>query len=230
MFCIKHKAGYTLVEVLIASGVFTLFLGAAMGLFFYSQKSINKASWINNATRDESLALRRLSELAKTSSYPSTTLENVLKIADGGDTYKAKLPAGSGEIAVAANSSLDILAFPICSEQTSAANGTVRWASLWLEPSVYSGYSDLFLRVSPPVAYSPGAPAYVEGMTTGAYSNSLTIKEKHALLRNVEKTLINRVENSSDSVDLIFTLSFPENKNFKKEIKLSPTLNVLFED
>ena len=225
----EKRKGYTLVEVLIASGVFTLFLGAALGLFFYSQKSINKASWINNATRDESLALRRVSELAKTSSYPSTTLENVLKIAEADNTYKAKLPAGVGELSVAAGNSADILAFPVCTEQTSAVAGSVRWASLWLEPSVYSGYFDLYLRVSPPVTYSPSAPNYVEGMSTGAYSDSLAAKEKYSLLKNVEKTVVNRVDNSSDSVDLIFTLSFPDNKNFKKEVKLSPTLNVLFE-
>ena len=225
----KSRTGYTLVEVLIASGVFTLFMGAALGVFFYSQKSINKASWNNNATRDEGLALRRLSELAKTSSYPSTTLENVIKIADSADTYKAKLPAGTGEIALSAGDETDIFAFPICTEQTSAQAGSVSWASLWLEPSPYAGYWDLSLRISPPVSYSPASPNYVDGMTTGAYSDSLTAQNKYLLFRNIEKTQINYVENASDSVDLIFTLSFPENKNFKKEIKLSPTLNVLLE-
>lgn len=229
MFFKKGRSGYTLVEVIIASAVFTLFMSAALGLFLHSQKSINKASWINNANRDESMALRRISELAKSSSYPSITLENVLKIADSDDTYKAKLPAGTGELALNANTDTDILAFPICSGQSASKEGSVRWASLWLEPSIYAGYFNLILRISPEVTYNSSPPNYVEGMKNGEYTNSLAVAQKHSLLKNVEKTVIRTVENANDSVELIFTLSFPDNKNHKKEVKLLTTFNVLFE-
>ncbi|MFZ5950600.1 MAG: PulJ/GspJ family protein [Candidatus Rifleibacteriota bacterium] len=228
MRLLKRKNAYTLVEIIIASGVFSLFLGAALGIFFHTQRSISKTSWINNATRDEGIALRRLSELAKSSSYPATTLENVIKIAEDSDKFKARLPGGTGEIQTTPGQNKNILAFPICTEQTNAKAGSIKWVSLWLMPSDHQNYFDLLLHVSPEVSYNPGPPDYAAGMSNGGYSSSLETKEKFQLLKNIEKTSVTVLPGASDTVELAFILSFPDNRNFKKEIKLSAKLNVSF--
>lgn len=219
--------GYTLVEVLIASVVFTLFMGGALSVFFHSQKTINKASWINSAARDEGLALRRLSELAGQSSYPSTLLENTLKIAEDNISYKARLPTGTGNILCPGAGGSRILAFPVCSEQRGAVPGKIFWVILSLIPSVYTaGQSELVLEISQEIQYSPGPPDYVESMAIGAYSNSLVVSERDVLLKNIEETHLQKAAGASDTLELSFTQVFPDNREFRKKVRFSVSLNV----
>ncbi|HNW10329.1 MAG TPA: type II secretion system protein [Candidatus Rifleibacterium sp.] len=151
----NRSSGFTLVETIIAAGVFTLFFGAALGLFFQSQRTINRVSWNNSVTKDAGLALRNFSELAKTSSYPSTVRSNLIKVADVAEDFKAKLPSGTGLIKYS-GANRNLLAFPVCKEQTETEPGTIKWVSIWLEKSDSPGFQISLCMFQAPSALTQG--------------------------------------------------------------------------
>ena len=219
------QLGFTLVEVIIGSLVLSMFLSSALWIFFQSQKTITKTSWINTSTLEEGMALRKISELAQKSSFPSTVMEDVIKVADKNSKYFARIPK-NGKLLSFNGSKIKLLLFPVCTEQTEASNGTISWASLWLEPSEYPNYCNLVLNISKEIAYSPGPPEYAANLNSGKYSDSLPINRRSLLLHHVEKASIEKLKDSKGGIRLILTLSFPKNNKFKKELVVSPTLNV----
>jgi len=173
----KRKA-ITLPEVLVAAVVSALFFMGLFSLFRNGQKTVTKSSWINNATKEESIFTRKIYEASRTSSYPSTLGQNIVKVAEN-PSYFAVLPAGSGAIDIKTlNAPVPILAFPICTEETIGANssasqpGTIRWIELALTPSQNKGYAALLLNSSAETQYTTSPPNYAANYKEGQYAAS----------------------------------------------------------
>ena len=232
----SKRIGFTLVEVLIASTVMVLFLGAGFTLYFQGQNTITKSSWINNSTREEGFALRELAELAKASSYPSTVLSNVIKIAEK-DVYKAKLPLGTGKIAFN-KSPLDLLAFPICTAQIipegkdKSEPGNIKWIILRLQKQQSSNkYYDLNLIETITEKYFTKAPDYAAGLNKFGYTNNLKINKQKTILHDIESIDITTEAIDLEkiySVKIDFILSYPKSPTFKKKVAIKFPLNILF--
>ncbi|MDN5279000.1 MAG: hypothetical protein PWR01_2965 [Clostridiales bacterium] len=69
----KRKA-FTLVEIIIAAGVLSLFLAAAFGVFFGGQRMGGNAFWTQQVVNRLRNACRHISDTVKQSSYPSTII------------------------------------------------------------------------------------------------------------------------------------------------------------
>lgn len=228
--------GFTLVEVLIASTVMVLFLGGGFALYMQGQNTISKSSWINNSTREEGFVLRELAELAKASSYPTTVLSNVIKVAEK-DIYKAKLPLGTGKI-VPQKSPYDLLAFPICSAQiipegkNSPEPGNIKWVILRLQKQQNSNnYYDLNLIETTENKYSPKSPDYAAGLNSFGYSDNLKIGKHKIILHDIEgvEVATEAIDSTKvSSVKIDFILSYPKAPTFKKKVTVKFPLNVLF--
>lgn len=230
----KHS-GFTLVEVLIASTVMVLFLAGGFALYMQGQNTISKSSWINNSTREEGFMLRELAELAKSSSYPTTVLSNVIKVAEK-EVYKAKLPLGTGIIAPQ-KTPFDLLAFPICSPQiipegkNSPEAGRIKWVILRLQKQQSSKYYDLDLIETPEEKYSPNAPNYVSDLNDFGYSDKATIDKHKIILHDIEGVEVTTEAIDStkiSSVKIDFILSYPKSPTFKKKVTVKFPLNILF--
>jgi len=102
----KTTRGYTLIEILIATGVFSLFLAMAYTLFFSGQKVSSRAAWLQYVVNDMRVAEHAMTKAIKASSYPSTiTPNNVYDVGGGlatGTTnsanYYVHFPKGTGLI------------------------------------------------------------------------------------------------------------------------------------
>lgn len=71
---IRCKKAFTLVEILIAAGVLSLFLAGAFGVFSGGQKMGSNAFWTQQVVNRLRNACRHISENVKKSSYPSTII------------------------------------------------------------------------------------------------------------------------------------------------------------
>lgn len=220
---VRNKMAFTVVEILIASSVFSIFLIGALTLFSQGQNTIIKSSWINNATKEAAIASRTMSELSKSSSFPSTVRNNLIKTGDKLPAYKAKILKKGESISIGAVITV-ILSFPICTEQTETTSGTIKWVSLRLIPGKSSRYANLELQISEKINYNPNPPSYTENMNTGIFTESLVFDKKIVLLSDIEKITINTP--SPDAIEINTIQSCPNIKNTKKESKLFFTLNV----
>ncbi len=70
----KLKKAFTLVEILIAAGVLTLFLGGVFSVFFGGQRMGSNAYWTQHIVNRLRNACRHVSDNVKKSSYPSTII------------------------------------------------------------------------------------------------------------------------------------------------------------
>lgn len=225
----NKRIGFTLVEVMIASAVLVIFFSGSFALFFQGQGTITKSTWISNSTRDEGLALKELSELAKSSSYPSTVLSNIIKVCET-KTYQAKLPAGKDNIQLK-EYPLDILAFPICTEQNENTAGSIKWVILRLQNHNASpDRCNLSLIISKTNNYNPPPPNYVTSLNSFGYSNSIEAAKEKILLRDIESLSITAEkgnDNAVSSVKIDFNLSYSKAPNFKKTATIKFPMNVL---
>lgn len=70
----KFKKAFTLVEILIAAGVLSIFLIGVFSVFFGGQRMGNNAYWTQHAVNRLRNAVRHISDNVKKSSYPSTII------------------------------------------------------------------------------------------------------------------------------------------------------------
>ena len=224
----NKKTGLTLVEVLIASTLFLLFLGGGFSLFFHGQNTITKSTWLNNSTRDEGLATRELSDLSKASSYPSKILKNNL-IVNESDSYKAKIPQGVGNILLE-KFPIDILAFPICTVQTDEKDankkGKMKWIRLQLNNvNASKGRCNLNIVQSNTSSYTLSNNGKGSGLLN--YTNNMAEFSSKTILRDIENAFV--FKEASDSVRIDLVLSSAQYANFKKNVTLKFPLNVEFQ-
>ena len=216
----RNKKAFTLVEVVIASTIFIMFLGGGFAIYLQGQDTISKSTWINNSTRDEGLAIRELAELSKASSYPSKILQNSIKV---NENLKAqtKTPLSlNASMTIDINSDEYILGFPICTPITdNDANGTIKWVTLRLNKvGSTNGRTNLILAQTLLSIYSD--PDKAKGFNSNDMGSTKT------LLKDVEKVVITK--ESNDSVMLNIDLSNPKYEGFKKNVTLKFPLNVEF--
>lgn len=83
----KNKA-FTLVEILIAAGVLTLFMGGVFSVFFGGQRMGNNAYWTQHIVNSLRNACRHISDNVKKSSYPSTIIYPGQVFENTGDSFK----------------------------------------------------------------------------------------------------------------------------------------------
>ena len=65
------KAGFTLIEIIIASGVLALFMTGLFSLYSGGQKMSGQAFWIQTTTNNLRSTCRTITSIIKKSSYPS---------------------------------------------------------------------------------------------------------------------------------------------------------------
>lgn len=224
---IIRKKAFTLVEMLIAMGILSLFVVGVFSLFSQGQKTIAKGTWINNATNQEALMLRKITELTQKSSYPSTVYDKVMKVNEG-NNYKGRFKNIAAESNPTAG---DLLAFPMCKPQTGNTNankGEIEWAylSLVMNPQ-YSGYANLTLSRVAPAKYPPSATSNVVGMTQGQYNKNAAKAGSTVLLNDIEKVRIYKIPTATGCcINITFMLSNPKENKFKKKVQMALMLNV----
>lgn len=226
---IIRKKAFTLVEMLIAMGILSLFVVGVFSLFSQGQKTIAKGTWINNATNQEALMLRKITELTQKSSYPSTVQKKVMKVNDN-NNYKGHYKNLPNEVVPTGG---DILAFPMCKAHTEddkgvAIKGEIEWAylSLVMNPK-HAGYANLTLSTVAKVSYPANLNSTVIGMSQGKYNKNATKKGNLVLLNDIEKVKIAKMTTSTGScVNFNFILSNPKDNKFKKKVQMALMLNV----
>jgi len=77
----QNNTGFTLIEIIMASLTFSLFLGGCFAIYSHSQRTITRGNRLNKSTLEDARTKRILSELTKSSSYPSTVRSNLIKTA-----------------------------------------------------------------------------------------------------------------------------------------------------
>lgn len=74
----KNKRAFTLVEVLIAMTVLSLFLGGVYKLFIGGSKTADKGQWINTTVDQMRNALNIISQEVRSSTYPTTMFSDTI--------------------------------------------------------------------------------------------------------------------------------------------------------
>jgi prepilin-type N-terminal cleavage/methylation domain-containing protein len=84
----KVKQGFTLVEILIAAGVLSLFLAGAFTIFFGGQKMGSNVYWTQQTVNRLRNACRHISDNIRKSSYPSTIIYTGKVFENNKDDFK----------------------------------------------------------------------------------------------------------------------------------------------
>ncbi len=149
----KNKAAFTLVEILVASVVLSLFLGGLYTIFGGGQRIAAKSSWLQFTIDRLRMTQQAIFKAIKTSSYPSTILPSNIYDAGGTEespganasSYYVHLVAGTGKITAADIIKSNDGVFLVTSRsepemanfQDSADNkaGSIRWNVFYMKAS-----------------------------------------------------------------------------------------------
>lgn len=138
--------------------------------------------------------------------------------------FKAKLVAGIGTITPQTKDTI-IFTFPISKEQTENTPGTIKWVRLKISKQSGESFSSLIIDESTESPYNPGAPDYAEKLTSNGITQANFTISRY-ILNDIVKVKLSTLSDNKNSVDIAFKLVCPNDKNLKKEIKLTLNLNV----
>lgn len=179
--CMKKNKAFTLVEVLIASVVLSLFLTGAYSLFFGGQRVAGKAAWLQYTIEHLRFTQQAIFKAIKTSSYPSTLLPS--NIYDAGGTtvspgiYAANYfirIAGIGKIAakdiISNNNGVFLVT---CAAEPEIKNfsdvsknksGKIRWSIFYMKKSQNSDSTGVIYMETRDKTYTSNPPDYAASL------------------------------------------------------------------
>lgn len=124
MFVKMNKKAFTLVELMIATAVSTIFIIAAFSLYNMSSKMFNAGSWRQNAQKQAERLLSVLSADIAKASIPIIVPKTGLPEEGRAYLYYRKTPyiVALGE---AVNATTELISFPICSAAYGDTQGAI---------------------------------------------------------------------------------------------------------
>ena len=165
--------GFTLVELMMALGILSMFLFWAYQLFMGGTRTANKASWISSIVDQLRNGTKLISDRIKSSSYPTTLLaDTVLDPSDNpnktiANKYYLKILNNGDQIKAPTSGDLLIMQFVVCESEKPAnsppVQGQLTECKLWFIPKINSLAKVGDLRMdSETFKFSTVAPDYAK--------------------------------------------------------------------
>jgi len=178
----QNRLAFTLVEVIVACGVVSLFLTGVYTLFGGGQRIAAKSTWLQYTIDRHRLTQQAIFKAIKTSSYPSTILPS--KIYDAGGTeenpganasaYFISIVSGAGKFKsadiISKNSGIFLVTMRSEPEMTkfqdSSENkaGSICWSVFTMKPSPNGQNLGTIYMEERVASYSTSSPSYAESL------------------------------------------------------------------
>lgn len=190
--CRRTMRGFTLLELMIAIAILSVFLFFAYKIFIGGSKTAGRAQWTNSAVDELRITTAYLSKELKSTSYPTTLLvDGICDPADNPNpgvarTYFVKIISNHEEIkAPSSGAKKKIMTWFVCQPEKPPAAGSIRENILWFEgkPNTLANVGNLVVE-NINKKFKTAAPQY-------AKSGQLTLQDdgpvgRQTLIRDVE--------------------------------------------
>ncbi len=222
---IKWRKAFTLMEILIAAGVLSLFLGGLFSVFFGGQRMGSNAFWTQHVVNRLRNACRHISDTVKSSSYPSTIIYPGQVFENTNDDFKLqfnskKLIHATETADIAGNSSPGtyLIQFPesIPEKQMFEADtpGTIRY-------HIYSmtNRGKLLYHMYEENNISTTSPDYAKALAKPTFPPAAANLVKSAVIaEDVESVSISpQTENALSPITLSITCKYPRGETRRTE-------------
>lgn len=221
----KIKNGFTLIEIIIAAVVLSLFLVGLFSLFSSGQKLGGQAFWIQNTINRLRFATRHISENFKQSSYPSTVLYPMKVIVNDSDDFKLhytdrQTTYATQTVSVTSAGSLGtyLLQFPQSSPERQGGEMAIP-ASITYHIYSLSREGKLLYALYSESGITTTSPDYIQSISRSTIPPVGAIKVKYSVLaQNVESVEIFADSPSVNSaISISITCRYPKGETRRTE-------------
>lgn len=239
---INFRQALTLVEILVASLVLSIFLAGAYSLFYGGQKIANKATWLQTITNDLRKAEQIITNAIKTTSYPSTLLPTAIIDAGGtnespaqnSQNFYVRILCGIGEKTANQLIALDngiFLVMPKCSPEkqgyspTENRPGVLTWMILRAIPDPAGTNLAQIVYEERTTTYSTTPPNYVNEFNSNY--NELQVSFRSILCQNIQSIRIEATAGHKPSqITITIRATYPKDTKLFRESTSAAIPNV----
>jgi len=136
----RIRRGFTLLELMIAVSILTVFLFFVYKIFIGGSKTAGRSQWTNSVVDELRIATSVLSKEIKSTSYPTTLLrDSICDPCDNADAsvarkYFLKIAANQQQIkAPAAGAKTNVMTWFVCQPEKPPEPGLIKECRLWFE-------------------------------------------------------------------------------------------------
>lgn len=219
------SAAFTLIEIVIASGVLTLFLGGLFSLYSGGQRLGSQSFWTQQTVNKLRNACRQMSDNIKKSSYPSTIIFPGNVIENTSNDFRLKfngqgtiLSADAVAVAGAANPGRYIMQFVECTPERQRFEadtpGVIKYHIYSL-----SREGKLLYHLFAENAIVTAAPDYIKALTRATFPPAGAVLERNTIIaEDVESiTITPQQENAVSPITISITCRYPKGETRRVE-------------
>ncbi|MBF0408722.1 MAG: type II secretion system protein [Candidatus Riflebacteria bacterium] len=206
----RSCGGFTLPEVLIASGIIGMLIGMVFTLYSWHSKAVNRITWHSETNRKASLVSQKIIQMLEKSSVPSVIAFDSTKFSDNTAHY---LNVPNGSVIKAGSSRKRICTFPCAVSSTPTAQGKINWVELSLS-ELKGDTADLDL--SETLQYYTDSSYATVGIP--AFSKYMT------LIENVDSVEIEEV--APQTLRIKIKAIYPQDKRLSQVISIDCKTNI----
>ncbi|GAB4273857.1 MAG: hypothetical protein Kow0029_13790 [Candidatus Rifleibacteriota bacterium] len=236
MIKVSSNRAFTLVEVLIAAGVLSLFLAGAFTLFFGGQRMGSNAFWTQQIVNRLRNAVRHISDNVKKSSYPSTIIYPGQVYENTSDDFKLKFNSKklifateTADIAGSGSPGTYLFQFPECIPERrmfeTDTPGTIRYHIYSLTKKgklLYHMYEENNINTL--------GPNYAKDLSRSSYPPAgAALIKANVIADDVESVTIEpQQENQKSPITLSITCKYPRGETRRTEqATVVPNISIL---
>lgn len=223
----EMRRAFTLIEIIIASGVLSLFMFGLFSLYGGGQKIGGQTLWAQRTINSLRFACRQISQNIKQSSYPTTIIyPGIIKVADNKNDFKLRytspsplLAANCKSVTTAKTLGTYILEFPESIPEKQQSGGFNQPATIKYHIYSLSKEGELCYALYVESGIKTTGPDYIQSITRSTIPPPGAVRTKFSILcHDVQSVSISAKKvNAVSPISIIITCKYSRGSTIRSQ-------------